>query len=76
LVGGQIVRSAVGAVRRHAGVGLLKLGFDALGDGRNGRADQRENQQSKANDCGGQNHPVNRDCAGFVFEERGKLGHW
>jgi hypothetical protein len=71
----RVVRSALGAVRGHAGVGVVQFGLDALGNGLNRRTDEREDQEAEADNSGGQNHPVNSHSAGFVVQEGRKLGH-
>jgi hypothetical protein len=69
------VAGSGGAVVGHAGLSGSQLVADAFRQVRDGRADEREDEKAKANDRGGQNHPVNGHGASFVFQEGGEFGH-
>jgi hypothetical protein len=71
---GSVAGSAF-AIRSHAGLRIAELEANALGQVRNGRTDEREDEKAQADDRGGQNHPVNGHGASFVFQESGEFGH-
>jgi hypothetical protein len=73
--GRMIELLAADAVGQHASFRLAHFGFDCFSKARNAGTDEREDQKAKADDSGGQNHPVNGHGASFVFQECGELGH-
>jgi hypothetical protein len=60
---------------RHADTSLGHLTANPDGEVANRRTDEVEDQKAEANDCSGQNDPVNSHGASFVFQESGKFGH-